>query len=171
MAEPLKSAAELVAEQRGEDPTESSSSNEDPKARREYTFQFEQRESGTGKMRRGPFTNHILTIRMKRQIGSLIGQLSGGAPWLSLTPYDQELFMKIAHLSVSLDRKKRPKWAADLEDLVDDAILDALYEEVAAHEATFHGRSQDQEESKSDGGADGSDGGSDDLASGQAPAP
>lgn len=165
--EPLKSAAELVAEHRG-DESSAESQTENPKAQKAYTFQFEHRESGTGKLRKGSFTNQILTIRMRRMVGVVQAQLAGGVPWESLSPYDRDLIGKIAHLSVSLDREKRPKWAADLEGLYDDEILDKLYTEVADHEATFHGLAKDQAAGAGDSGQDSTVGGAADLAPGQA---
>lgn len=168
--DPLKSAAELVAEHRGDDEVAAESQTQNPKTLKEYTFQFEHRESGTKKMRRGPFTNRILTIRMRRMVGVVQAQLAGGVPWESLSPYDRDLIGKIAHLTVSLDRDRRPKWASDFEDLYDDEILDKLYTEVADHEATFHGLAQDQKVGAGDSGKDGAAGGTPDLASGQAPA-
>jgi hypothetical protein len=165
MAEALKSANELAAEIRGEDDAAEEKSD-DPKAQVEYTFPFEHRESGTGKLRRGKFTNKVLNNGQKRAVGVLAAQLSGGVPWDALPPVDQLRIGKLAHLEVSL--AKRPRWARDLESLFDNAIVDKLYEEVADHEATFHGRGEDQDADEGDSGEDDSDGGSDDLASGEA---
>lgn len=169
MAEPLKSAAELVADIRGETADPESKPDTNPKAQKTYTFQFEHIESGTGKVRKGSFTNHVLTLGQRRQVGVIQAQLSGGVPWGSLSPFDRDLIMTLAHLTVSLDPVKRPKWAQNLEGLYDQAILDKLYEEVAAHEATFHGRAQDQAEVPGHRGADVPDGGADDLAPKEAP--
>jgi hypothetical protein len=164
---PLKSANELVAEMRGED-EDSTEHKDDPKAQKEYSFDFEHKESGTGKLRKGKFTSTVLTIGMKRQVGLLQAQLSGGLPWASLSPYDRNVIGQLAHLSVSLT--KRPPWAKDFEKLYDDAILDKLYEEVALHEATFHGRGEDQEEGAGSDESGAPDGGSDAVASGEASA-
>jgi len=171
MTAPLKSAAELVAEHRGDDEDSAEIQTDNPKAQKTYTFKFEHRESGTNKLRRGTFTNNILTIRGKRMVGVMQSQLAGGMPWGTLSPFDQNLIMMLAHLSVSLDREKRPKWAKDLEALYDDDLIEKLYEEVADHEATFHGLDKDQEEGEGDSREEDPDGGPDGLAPGEASAP
>lgn len=170
MAEALKSANELAAEIRGEDDTEEQQTD-NPKAQVEYTFEFgPHTESGTGKVCRGKFTNRILSNGDKRAVGVMQAQLSGGVPWGSLAPFDQDLISKLAHLSVSIPVRKRPKWAWNLENLYDITIIDKLYEEVADHEATFHGSVEAEAEGEGDSGEDGADVGSDDLAPGEAPA-
>lgn len=169
-ATPLKSANELAAEMRGDDADAEAEQHKDPKAQPEYTFEIDMVESGTGRRRKGKFKNHALNLGQKRAVGVMQAQLSGGVPWASLSPFDQDLIMTLAHLQVSLDRKVRPKWARNLEELYDQDLLDAIYEEVADHEATFHGREPDKKKGAGDSEQDVPDGGSDDLASGKAPA-
>lgn len=166
-AAPLKSADELAADLRGDNADdEQDEQKKDPKACGTYTFDFEAVESGTGKTRKGKFTNHVLNAGMIIQRGVLQAQMSGGVPWNSLAPVDQELISTRAHLAISLDLKKRPKWAKNLDALFDLNIIFKLYDEVASHEATFHGPEEDQEEGEGDSGAEDPDGGTSALASG-----
>lgn len=135
----LKSVEDLAAEIKGEKPKEADIT-EDPKASERYTFQF-RFEDVRGKAWVGKFTNRILTIRQKRQYKILKAQLTGGT---SIDALDGEAWMlaeQLAHLSISLERNSDfPKWAKDLESILDERVIAALYEEVASHEATFHRR-------------------------------
>lgn len=169
-AAPLKSADELAADLRGDNAEDQDEQKEDPKARDTYTFDFEAVESGSGKTRKGKFTNHIMNAGMIRRRGVLQAQLSGGVPWSALAPVDQELISTQAHLAISLDPKKRPKWAKNMDALVGLGVIFKLYDEVASHEATFHGSEEDQDEGEGDSSPEDPDGGTSDLAPGKASA-
>jgi hypothetical protein len=132
----------MAAEIQGEDPQEETST--DPKAQREYAFKFEHKDS-TGKLRRGKFVNRILTIHQKLQVGVLRAQLCGQVNIDALDHQAWNLAEQIAHLQISLKTDKRPAWAVELTGLDDPGVINALYLEVAAHEAFFHGRGRDQE--------------------------
>lgn len=133
----LKSAAQIVSELEGQ-ADKAEDENIDPREAKEYTFDFSYTDA-RGKTWAGKFTNRILTIRQRRQVKVMKAQLSGGLSVASLDADVWEMNEMIAHLSVSL-AKPVPEWARDLEALFDEQIVIKLYEEVALHEATFHGR-------------------------------
>ena len=99
----------------------------------DFSFQNAQRTYA------GKFKNRILNIRQQRAVGVLRASLSGGVPFESLDGLTSEMSLVLAHLTHSLDEKMRPEWAKDLEALDDYRVLQALYQEVAQHEATFLG--------------------------------
>jgi len=108
----------------------------DPKAQREYSFDFGWKDAN-GKIWRGRFTNTVPDLRTRQLIGALRSQLGNNLPIDSLDLLTQEMNLVMAHLSFSLTA--RPKWADDLSALFDFRLVQAIYEEVAAHEATFLG--------------------------------
>lgn len=110
---------------------------DDPRKQEVYSFQFDFADA-RGKRWRGTFTNRILTIKDQRLVGVYIARLAQGASWAVLDPLTREILTMLAHLEFSLD-KKRPAWAKNLEAMHDIAVLQALYREVALHEATFLG--------------------------------
>lgn len=109
----------------------------DPKLQREYSFTLNW-EDGRGKVWDGEFTNKILTIRERQQAGVMCSRLNGGLPAGSLDILTDSNNMILSHLTFSLTKK--PEWANNLFDLLDVALLQAIYEEVASHEARFFGR-------------------------------
>jgi len=132
----LKSAVQLAAELRGEDdhPIDPES---DPKDSERYVFDFKYRDS-RGKVWSGKFTNRILKVGQRRMLKILKAQLSGGVSVQALDADGWLLNGMLAHLQLSLERNSDfPKWAEDLEALYDERIIEALYEEVASHEAIF----------------------------------
>jgi hypothetical protein len=148
MAEPasipeLPRASEAAAKLEGKSPTEPIAPTEDPKEREQYTFQFEYRDPRS-KRWAGEFTNRILTIRMRQRQKVLKAQLSGNTPVAALDADAWTLNEMISHMTISLI--KRPDWAKELTDLIDEALIEQLYEEVASHEATFHRRGPDSGE-------------------------
>jgi hypothetical protein len=64
-------------------------------------------------------------------------RLAGGLPQESLDPLTREINLMVSHLAFSLVEK--PVWAEELRDLDDVRLLQAIYEEVLSHEASFHG--------------------------------
>jgi len=112
---------------------------DDPRALPEYTFEFKYKD-GSGKDWSGEFVSKIPTIQDRQGIGILRAQLSGGLPSNSLDPLTSELNLIIAELTFRL--KERPKWAENLRAILDFGLVQALYEEVASHEAFFFGWSE-----------------------------
>jgi len=120
---------------------------EDPKMQREWEFTF-RHEDGQGRVFQGVFVNKIANFMDLSKIGAVKANFLGGLPIESFDTYTLDHNEKMAHLSVSLI--KRPDWCQGdkLFDLYDKGLLDALYAEVASHEATFHGRKKDQTSGK-----------------------
>lgn len=109
---------------------------DDPKAQKEYTFKLNYTD-GRGKVWNGEFTNKILSIKERQLVGALRSQYSGGLPVESLDALTVEMNLMLAHMAYSLTAK--PKWADNLRDLEDVALVQAIYGEVASHEAIFFG--------------------------------
>lgn len=117
----------------------------DPRGQREYTFDFKWDDS-SGKLWSGKFTSRILTLGEQSLVGVLRAKLSANVPYDSLDDFTKELNFLVATLTYAL--KDRPKWADDLRKLDDIALLQALYAEVSAHEATFRGQRKVEEGSQ-----------------------
>lgn len=115
---------------------------EDSKSNKTYEFDFEF-TGGNGKKFQGKFINEILNIRKRQLSGVLRAQLGSHVPIDALDTMTQEINLMVAHMTFSL--VKKPKWAENLQALDDIRILQNLYEEVMAHEATFHGYSETPE--------------------------
>jgi hypothetical protein len=141
MSEPaeLKSANQIAAELQGTADSPEEQSN--PKDEKRYSFEFSHTDS-RGKVFRGTFVNEILSIRQRRLMKITKARLSGNVTVGALDADIWELNEMIAHLTISLDKSADgfPRWAEDLEGLYDESVIQALYEEVASHEARFHRR-------------------------------
>ncbi len=85
----------------------------------------------------GAFVTKILNVGERQQVGVLRSRFQGGAALESLDAYTADINSKVAHMMLSLVDK--PKWAKDLRKLLDPGVLDAIYREVASHEAFFLG--------------------------------
>lgn len=116
----------------------------DPRDEEEYTFQLKFTD-GRGKLWQGRFVNRIVNIHDQQLIGVMQSRLGGGQPLNSLDALIAELNMMVAHLTRSL--KDRPDWAKNLLAITNYEIVQAIYMEVASHEAHFHGRSAFEEKS------------------------
>ena len=120
----------------------------DPKLQESYEFNFDwkdfRKHSWTGK-----FTNKILSITDRQLIGVLQAQWQDHRPASSIDPEISSMNYMLAHMSVSL--KQRPEWAKDLRALKSVDLVQMLYREVMAHEATFHGYQKNQSPSESEG--------------------
>lgn len=101
-----------------------------------HTFALEHTDV-RGRMWRGRFRCHVLTIREKVQVGLLKSRLAGNVPPEALDVVTSSLLEMLAHLTIALD--DAPDWASDLERIRDPGVVQAIYEEVAGHEARFHG--------------------------------
>jgi len=109
----------------------------DGRTNKVHTFHFRYVSAGSGKVWDGPFTNHVLTLRERQLVGIMRARLGGGLPVEALDPLTAEINLMLAHLEVSLDN--RPDWAKNLAQMEDLGLVQSLYAEVAAHEATFLG--------------------------------
>lgn len=129
----LKDTAEMVAEVR-ETVEGKLPEPPDPKANREYPFDFSWTDTA-GKKWEGKFVSKILTLGDQSLVGVLRARLGGSVPYEAMDDFSKELNFLLANLTYAL--KERPPWAEDLRKLDDMALLQALYAEVAQHEATF----------------------------------
>lgn len=107
-----------------------------PMAQKHYTFRINYTDN-RGRVWEGEFTSKILSIRERQNAGALRARMSGGAALDSLDALTTELNLMLAHMAYSLT--DRPDWAKDLSSLEDIGLIQAIYTEVAAHEANFLG--------------------------------
>jgi len=129
--EDLKSSAEESIE-----PKKEEIDLNDPKLKEKYIFNFSW-EDGRGKTWEGVFANKILSIKEQQAVGVMRASLNGGIEFKAMDPFTAEINLIISHLAFSLVQK--PEWAEELRELKDVSLLQALYGEVAEHEATFFG--------------------------------
>ncbi len=118
---------------------------DDPKSEVEYSFDFQYRDVH-GKTWMGKFTNKILNERERRQVGIMRSMLTAGQPYESLDMLTRDNALIHAHLAHSLTQK--PKWAEKLDEIHDRRVVEAIYEEVMAHEAHFLGYDRDSSQSQ-----------------------
>lgn len=88
-------------------------------------------------------TSTIPSVGTRRKIGIFRARLFGGVPFESLDPFTREIGLILSRFHYCLDASANPKdhWARkDLDDVDDYEMLQAIYEEVMAHEATFLGQ-------------------------------
>lgn len=116
----------------------------DPKQERRYTFQLDWKDR-RGRVWKGEFVNEVPDIQTRQMIGVLRAKLSGGMPQDALDITTSDINLMVSHLTYTL--VTRPDWAKDLQALTDLSLLQAIFEEVMAHEAAFHGLGADQAES------------------------
>ena len=119
-----------------------------PKLQEKLPFSFRYTDD-RGKVWEGEFVNEILDITAKGQAAVLESSLNQGVPYDSMPRMMSSVHQILAHLTFSLIT--RPSWAKNLRKLKDTSIIFALFEEVASHEATFHGRSAAEEEGEEGG--------------------
>ena len=110
----------------------------DPRIEEEYVFDFKWKDA-RGKSWSGRFKNRILSIAQQQLVGALQSDMAGGKPYHSLDPMTAEINLLCAWMAVSLDEEERPLWAKDFRSFKNVLLLQAIYKEVASHEATFHG--------------------------------
>ena len=108
----------------------------DPRGEKKYTFQINYTDA-RGKVWKGQFVNHVLSIHERQQVGVMRSILGGGRPLESLDALTVEINLMVAHLMHSLDQ--RPEWAKNLRNLEDPGLLQAIYTEVDSHESFFLG--------------------------------
>ncbi len=107
-----------------------------PRDQVEYTFQFSHKDA-RGRMWEGEFIHKIPSLAQRDLIDMLQARKKGNMPVESFSAMAAERHLYLAHLEVCLT--KRPKWANNLDDLLDPAIVEKLYQEAASHEAHFLG--------------------------------
>lgn len=137
----LKSELDQAMEKAEEKSAPAQTDLDDPKLHREYPFEFDWTDL-RGKRWKGPFVNKVLSIRDRQMVGVMRAKLAAGVPLDSLDDLTQEINLMVAHMTYSL--VERPDWAKDLLALDDVRILQELYGEVLAHEATFLGYAKAQ---------------------------
>lgn len=120
-----------------------------PKLQEEYTFKFDWKD-GRGKRWGGEFTNRIASVMDRQTIGALQAQWQLGMSHVSIDPEIAGMNYVVAHMAITLKPGRGAEWAKDIRKLTDTDLVQALYGEVASHEATFHGRAGDQEIGKED---------------------
>ena len=135
--EDLKEEVQKAKEQVEEPEEKPEKPDEKLKMEKEYTFDFDW-TNPRGKRYKGKFTNRILTIGERQDVGLARARLTGGLPIDSFDAVTREINLIIAHLTFSL--VKRPEWAQDLAQLHEVNLLQEIYMEVASHEAIFSGR-------------------------------
>lgn len=108
----------------------------DPRGEKKYTFQLDYKDA-RGKIWKGQFTNKILSIHERQQVGAMRSMLGAGQPVQSLDALTIELNLMVAHMTYSLVEK--PEWAENLRSLEDPGVLQAIYTEVDSHESFFLG--------------------------------
>jgi|2_EtaG_2_1085320.scaffolds.fasta_scaffold60753_3 hypothetical protein len=124
------------------DPADTEANTKD---KAEYIFNFRFEAEG-GRVYEGTFTNHVLTNTQRLDVAVAAARMRQGMPAESLDLMANIWLEKMAHMAISLPQDERPEWAQDLGALYDDTLITALYKEVLGHEATFHGRGEDQKE-------------------------
>jgi hypothetical protein len=110
----------------------------DPRTAEEYTFTIDL-TGGDGRRYVGEFTNRILTPQQRINAGVMRAALAQNTPFEALDPETSYLLEQIAHLTISI--VKKPSWWATggAKPVLNTDVLNAVYMEVAMHEATFRG--------------------------------
>ena len=108
----------------------------------EYEFELDYK-CVRGRVWKGAFKCHVLTIRERAQVGLIRSQMAAGMAPLSMDGSTIDLLEMQAHLAVALD--EAPEWASDLGGLHDPSVLGAIYKEVASHEARFWGADSNED--------------------------
>lgn len=144
LAQDAEEAAENLKEKITNLANTTQEGEDNPREAEEYTFKFEWKDA-RGKSWSGEFTNKILTVLDRQIVGALQAQWQDHKPALAIDPELANMTYTVAHMTVSF--VNRPTWAKDLRTLHSLELIQALYLEVLAHEATFHGYTEDQKSS------------------------
>lgn len=102
-----------------------------------FTFDLDYQDR-RGRRWRGTFQAHVLNVRERRESGILMADLLGGLSPAAVHGDVATMANVVSWLTLALD-KPRPRWAEDLEALLDPQVVLAIYDEVASYEATFWG--------------------------------
>lgn len=109
---------------------------DDPKMRDTYAFDIKWTD-GREKVWSGRFVNKILSIRERKMFANLLTRQTGNAPLGSIPENAFTLVYTTCWMDISL--QARPEWFRDMDSLLDEGLIEAVFEEVAAHERCFHG--------------------------------
>lgn len=123
---------------------------QNPMLKEEYIFDFKYKD-GRGRVWSGKFKNKIVNVMNRQGIGALQAQWQLGIAHACFDPEISSMNYILAHMAVSLEVVQGGEWAGDMRQLTDIDLIQALYAEVSAHEATFHGRRPAQESGKTNG--------------------
>ncbi len=134
----LATAARKAVEPVTPEASKEKSQQKDPRTKTAYPFTLKWIDK-RGKAWRGDFQNTRLTIKDQQAMGLLQARFGGGMSYEALDPMTREINLMIAHMMISLDQEICPPWAKDLRELDSIPLLQAIYREVADHEAIFHG--------------------------------
>ena len=112
---------------------------DDPRMRETYAFEIKWTDARGG-VWSGQFLNKILSIRERKLFANLLTRQTGNAPLGSIPESSFTLVYTTCWLDISL--QKRPEWFTNIDNLLDEGLVEAVFEEVAAHERSFHGHSR-----------------------------
>lgn len=131
----LEEAAEQLLSDPGTIPEEELAA-QDPRAQPEYTFNITHTDS-RGRIFAGEFVNQFMSRADQRKIAEIEVQLNGRRP-IGVTPPAQAVQNHIlAWMHISLIH--RPPWAADLDSIASNNLLERLFAEVWSHQEYFSG--------------------------------
>lgn len=110
-----------------------------------YTFVVEF-EDDFGRVERGEFTCHILTLAERSEVGLLRAQMAGGLPYESLDPETRDINRMIAHMTHCFD--SAPTWFKQgvLKNATEKNgfLLSKVWAEVEAHQIHYFRKSKDK---------------------------
>jgi hypothetical protein len=124
----------------------------DGRLEREYTFDFAYTDL-RGHVWKGTFTNRVMSVGDKAQHGIICAKRRQALPPDAVSATTYELIYTATWLEMSL-QKPIPAWAEDPFSLTDDALLLALFEEVARHERIFRGHEKPPVQSEKEPGSE-----------------
>jgi hypothetical protein len=101
-------------------------------------------ETAYGKIYEGTFVNKILTGNEKMRAAEIAGRLRGGLAFEAIEPGRANYTEQMGWLLCSLDRESLPSWAKDLGAIIDDEVVNALFEKAREHEKIFRRPRSDQ---------------------------
>lgn len=132
---------EAAAKLQGKSPDDvTPAADDNPKMARDYTFQLDW-TAPRGKRYVGEFINRVPNLGERRAIKVLKAQLLGHTPVAALDADAWHHAELVAHMTTTLI--KRPEAFQDLYEIMDEGVLEALWEEVRSHEDIFLGREPD----------------------------
>lgn len=99
-----------------------------------FPFSFTDRR---GREWKGDFVNRIIGFKGEQQAAVLAAKFMNYTPWDAIEPAMRELTINVAHMTLSLEKEGRPKWAKDLRAIDDVQLLVALWGWVSSHETRY----------------------------------
>ena len=95
--------------------------------------------SGRGKVYEGKITYSVLDVGETIRVGIMAAHLRAGADVSAMDTNTLNLTEMMATIIVGC-RDPKPDWMVDLLGLKDTSVIEAIYQEVASHEARFRGK-------------------------------